>query len=147
MCGTKPRLRWHSSVPAAGEWVGGETAALPLTRGLYMKLTMADFLSLHGLSWYTLYKRGVAAKSTCHSWIIGTQLPCDKSATKIARVLGLPLAEVRRTLKTRNPWENSPRVKWGTHVRARSSSTDIQGRLESAEPVCLTCGSPLLKSA
>jgi hypothetical protein len=106
------------------------------------KITVAQLLEQHGLTWWGLYKRGAGSKSMCHDWVRGKHLPCRRSAAKIARALGLPLGYVLDTIRTRDPWENSPRVTWGTHVRKAleaSTKAEIEDRLESDGPYCLTC--------
>lgn len=114
------------------------------------KITVSELLSQHGLTWYGLYRRGGGSKSMCFDWVRGKHLPSTKSAARIARALGLPLPYVLDTLHTRNSWENSPRVPWGTHVREAmegSTNAEIKDRLESVGTRCLTCHQRILKAA
>ena len=98
------------------------------------KINVSALLEQYGLNWYGLYKRGGGTKSMCRDWVTGKHLPSTKSAARIARALGLPTAYVLDLLRTRNSWENSPRVTWGTHVRkaleARMNA-EIADRIES----------------
>ena len=114
------------------------------------KTTVAELLLQHGLTWYGLYRRGAGTKSMCWAWVTGKNLPCTKSAAKIARAIGLPLPYVLDTIRTRNSWENSPRVPWGTHTReaieARTNA-DIRDRIESEGPYCIACRQRILKTA
>jgi hypothetical protein len=107
------------------------------------KITVAQLLAQYGLTWYGLYKRGAGSKSMCWDWATGKHRPSSKSAAKIARAIGLPTKYVLDSVRTRNSWENSPRVAWGTHVEealeASSSSTEIKDRIESNGPWCITC--------
>jgi hypothetical protein len=114
------------------------------------KITVNELLTQYGLTWYGLHKRGAGSKSMCHDWVRGKHLPSTRSAAKIARAIGLPLNYILATLRTRNSWENSPRVPWGTHVREAleaSSRTEIKDRLESEGPWCITCHQKLENSA
>jgi hypothetical protein len=120
--------------------------------GLNMnKITVSELLTQHGFTWYQLYKRGAGSKSMCFDWNRGRHLPSSKSAARIARALGIPLPYVLDTLKTRNQWQNSPRVTWGTHVRevlkATSANVKITGRIESDEPTCPHCRRMLNRAA
>jgi len=114
------------------------------------KITVSQLLANQGLSWYGLYRRGGGSKSMCFDWNRGRHLPNTKSAARIARALGLPLNYILDTLQTRNQWQNSPRVAWGTHVR-ESMQNDISpsttGRIESDEPSCPHCGRMLARAA
>jgi hypothetical protein len=114
------------------------------------KITVAQLLEQHGLTWWGLYRRGVGSKSMCHDWVRGKHLPCSKSAIRIVRALGLP-THYALALHTRNSWENSPRVAWGTHVRealeAAVTNIEIKDRLESEGPWCITCHQRVAKAA
>ena len=115
------------------------------------KITVAELLTQRSLNWYGLYKRGAGSKSMCWDWTTGKHRPRSKSAVRIARALGLPPNYILDTLLTRNSWENSPRVPWGTHVRealeASSTNTEIKDRLESEGPWCITCHQRISKAA
>jgi hypothetical protein len=105
------------------------------------KITVAELLSQCGLTWYGLYKRGAGSKSMCRDWVIEKHLPSTRSAARIVRSLGLP-DHYRLILRTRNSWENSPRVTWGTHVRraleARTNAATAD-RLEAGGTWCVSC--------
>jgi hypothetical protein len=113
------------------------------------KITTAELLAQHGLTWYGLYKRGAGSKSMCWDWATGKHRPSSKSAVRIARAIGLPPNYILDTLHTRNSWENSPRVAWGTHTRealeAASTNMEITDRIESNGPWCITCHQMILK--
>ena len=115
------------------------------------KITVSQLLTQHGLTWYGLYRRGGGSKSMCFDWNRGRHLPNSRSAARIARAIGLPLNYILDTLRTRNQWENSPRVTWGTDVRkaleATSANAEIKGRIESDEPTCPHCGRMLARAA
>jgi hypothetical protein len=111
------------------------------------QITVAQLLEQYGLTSYQLHKRGAGSKSMCNDWKLGRHLPSTKSVARIVRALGLPLPYVRAILKSRNQWENSPRVPWGTHVRQAMMEDITTGRIESGGPICPTCGRPHLKSA
>lgn len=113
------------------------------------KLTVAELLGQHNLTWYGLFKRGAGSKSMCFDWARGKHLPCTKSAARIVRALGLPTHYIL-ILRTRNSWENSPRVTWGTHVRKALEATSnavLADRLESEGPWCVTCHQKIPKAA
>src|SRR4051794_7177046 len=102
------------------------------------KITFSELLTRHGLTWWGLFRRGAGSKSMCWAWATGKNLPSTKSAARIARAMGLPLGYVLDTIQTRNSWENSPRVTWGTHVR-KALEAKIMDRIESDGPWCITC--------
>jgi hypothetical protein len=114
------------------------------------KITVGELLAQYGMTWYQLHKRGGGTKSMCWAWTIGKHLPSTRSAARIARALGLPAAYVLDTLRTRNQWENSPRVTWGTHVREAleaSTRTVITDLNDSGEPLCPSCHQRISKAA
>lgn len=114
------------------------------------KITVAQLLTQYGLTWYGLHRRGAGSKSMCRDWATGKHLPSTKSAARIARAIGLPLAFVLDTIQTRNPWENSPRVTWGTHVRKELEArlnAEITDRFEANGTWCLTCRQRMPKAA
>jgi len=115
------------------------------------KITLKELLEQQGMTWYGLYKRGGGSKSMCNDWFRGRHCPNRKSAAKIARAIGLPTKYVLDILKTRDQWDNSPRVAWGTHVREAleltSTNVDIAGRIESGGPWCITCHQRIPKAA
>ena len=114
------------------------------------KITVAQLLAQHGLNWYGLYKRGGGTKSMCRDWVTGKHLPSTKSAVRIAHAMGLPIKYILDLLHTRNSWENSPRVTWGTRVRKAleaSTNAEIMDRIESEGPCCSTCHQRILKAA
>lgn len=108
-------------------------------------ITVAELLAQHGLNWYQLYRRGAGSKSMCFDWARGKHLPCSKSAARIVRALGLPTHYIL-ILRTRNSWENSPRVTWGTHVREALEASTTVDRLESEGPWCVTCHQKIPKA-
>jgi hypothetical protein len=110
------------------------------------KITVAQLLAQHGLTWYGLYQRGAGSKSMCRDWVTGKHLPSTRSAARIARAIGLPLPFVLDTIRTRNPWENGPRVAWGTHIR-KALEAEITDRIEADGPYCVNCRRILDKAA
>lgn len=114
------------------------------------KISVSQLLADQGLNWYGLYKRGAGSKSMCRDWSTGKHLPSTKSAARIARALGLPTVYVLDLLRTRNSWENSPRVTWGTHVRKELETrlnAEIMDRIESEGPCCPSCHQRITKAA
>ena len=115
------------------------------------RISVSALLAQYDLNWYGLYKRGAGSKSMCRDWVTGKHLPSTRSAARIARALGLPTNYVLDTLRTRDPWENSPRVTWATHVRkaleAANTYAEIADRTESDGPWCMTCHQRITKAA
>ena len=114
------------------------------------KISVAQLLEQHGLTWYGLYRRGGGTKSMCWAWAVGKHLPSTKSAARIIRSLGLP-THYLLTLRTRNSWENSPRAAWGTHtgeaMQAASTTAEITDLIESEGPCCPSCHQKIPKAA
>ena len=115
------------------------------------EITVSELLAQYGLSWCALYKRGAGTKSMCHDWARGKHLPSVRSTVRIARAIGLPSAYVLGILRTRNQWENSPRMEWGANVRKalQDSSTFPLNtdRIEPDGPGCPSCGQRVPKAA